>query len=89
MMEYIEEKIGIIIFLVFYLLFLVLFLWIFQVPGLIIVVFALVYVLIFMIFFVVNYWKEKKNYQNIVKEVDNLEEKYLISEIIRKLIMSI
>ena len=40
MMEYIEEKIGIIIFLVFYLLFLVLFLWLFQVPGLIIVMFA-------------------------------------------------
>lgn len=84
MTDYIEEKIGIIIFLVFYLLFLVLFLWLFQVPGLIIVVFALVYLLVFIVFFVVNYWKEKKNYQNIVKEVDNLEEKYLISEIIRK-----
>lgn len=84
MTDYIEEKIGIIIFLVFYLLFLVLFLWLFQVPGLIIVVFALVYLLVFIVFFVVNYWKEKKNCQNIVKEVDNLEEKYLISEIIRK-----
>ena len=84
MMEYIEEKIGIIIFLVFYLLFLVLFLWLFQVPGLIIIVFALVYLLVFIGFFVVNYWKEKKNYQNIVMEVDNLDEKYLISEIIRK-----
>ena len=84
MMEYIEERIGIIIFLVFYLLFLVLFLFLFQISGLIIVAFALVYLLVFIGFFGANYWNEKKNYQNIVKEVDNLEEKYLISEIIRK-----
>ena len=84
MMEYIEERIGIIIFLVFYLLFLVLFLFLFQISGLIIVAFALVYLLVFIGFFGANYWNEKKNYQYIVKEVDNLEEKYLISEIIRK-----
>lgn len=84
MMSYIEEKIGTIIFLIFYLLILGLFLWIFAVPGVIILIFVLVYLLAFSIFFIVSYLRFKKNSEDIIKEVDELEEKYLISEIISK-----
>lgn len=84
MTSYIEEKIGIVIFLVFYLLILGLFLWIFSVPGVIILIFVLVYLLAFIIFLLMSYLRFKKNSEKIIKEVDDLEEKYLISEIINE-----
>lgn len=84
MTDYIEEKIATIIFLIFYLLILGLFLWIFEVPGVIISVFVLVYLLAFSIFLLISYLRFKKNSERIIKEVDDLEEKYLISEIIKK-----
>lgn len=84
MTDYIEEKIGAIIFLIFYLIILGLFLWIFEVPVVIIFIFVLVYLLAFSIFLLISYLRFKKNSEKIIKEVDDLEEKYLISEIIRK-----
>ena len=84
MTDYIEEKIGAIIFLIFYLIILGLFLWIFEVPVVIIFIFVLVYLLAFIIFLLISYLRFKKNSEKIIKEVDDLEEKYLISEIIRK-----
>ena len=84
MTDYIEEKIGAIIFLIFYLIILGLFLWIFEVPVVIIFIFVLVYLRAFSIFLLISYLRFKKNSEKIIKEVDDLEEKYLISEIIRK-----
>lgn len=84
MMEFIEEKIDLIVFLVFYLLIILLLLGILSVPLLVILIFGLVYFMFMIIYFTINYWRLKKSKDNIVDKVDCLEEKYLISEIIKE-----
>ena len=83
-MNYITEKITLIIFVIVCLLLLVLFLYIFQIHYVIIIIFASIYILMFLGLFISDYFHDLKEYQKIVKSVDELEEKYLISTIIKR-----
>ena len=83
-LNFLEEKIFLILFQITIILIITLFLNLFEIPIFYIMVFNLILDLFLVVYLFFNYYQEKSKYNQIINLVDNLEEKYLISEIIQK-----
>ena len=82
--NFLEEKIIYIIFQITYLFTIFLFLKILNVNIYIIILFIFILIIYNIIYLTITYHKELKEYRKIIKLVDEIEEKYLISTIINK-----
>lgn len=80
--SFLEEKISFILFQVSFTFLITLFLIIFDISYILIIVFDSVLVIYTFIYLLVEYYNKKKKVDKIISLIDELEEKYLISELI-------
>lgn len=81
-LEYLEEQIWFITFNMGFILFIALFLVTINIKFIYMLLFILIIFLYIIIFLFLVFFKIYKNNQKIIKEVNSLQEKYLISEIL-------
>ena len=84
MLKYIEEKIWLIIFYATFLVLLSLFFALTGAGASLIILFDFLLVLIFLIYISLEYYYKKKKQREIIKIVDECEEKYLLPSILKK-----
>lgn len=82
--DYVEEKIFFIIFQISVIFLLIVYFKLFNLPTTALFIMALIWFLVTSIYIVVSYLFEKKKYEKIISIVDELDEKYLIAEILKK-----
>jgi len=81
-LAYLEEKMGYIIFQIIFILTLFLFLITFNIDYILIIILVILLIFYTFIYLLIDYYHKYKNSKKLIKLVDSLEEKYLISEII-------
>ena len=84
-MNFIEEKIIMILFFFLLLITIDVFLYFLNIPFSLIGLLSIILIIIFLSYFIITYVKALKTFKNIRTMVDDLEEKYLIAEILKKL----
>ncbi len=84
MTKYLEQRIWSIIFYLSFLIVLSIFLLIVGISVSLIVLLVVTLISIYIVFLILEYYNKKKHHDEIIKIVDDLEEKYLLSEIIKK-----
>lgn len=82
--DYIEERIWFVIFQVSIAFLITVYFKLFNLPTGAIVILDVIWILIVFVYLMISYKLEKKESEEIISIVDNLEEKYLISEILKK-----
>ena len=82
--DYIEERIWFVIFQVSIAFLITVYFKLFNLPTGAIVILDVIWILIVIVYLMISYKLEKKESEEIISIVDNLEEKYLISEILKK-----
>lgn len=83
-MNFIEEKIIMILFFFLLLITIDVFLYFLNIPFSLIGLLSIILIIIFLSYFIITYVKALKTFKNIRIMVDDLEEKYLIAEILKK-----
>lgn len=81
---YLEEKIFFILYQMVFLFLLKIAFHAMKIPTNIQISFFAFFLIIFVIYFCFDYWKMKKEYQKIIQTINELEEKYLIAEVLPK-----
>lgn len=79
---FLEEKIIPILFSVLFSIFFTIYLWMIETPLSMILLFLLVFYLGLCVYYLIQYKIVNKRHQEIIRLVDELDEKYLISEIL-------
>ena len=82
--DYIEERIWFVIFQVSVIFLISIYFKLFELPIEAVVILDVIWILGMMVYLFVSYSMKKKEYDEIISIVDNLEEKYLIAEILKK-----
>ena len=82
--DYIEERIWFVIFQVSIAFLITVYFKLFNLPTGAIVILDVIWILIVIVYLMISYKLENKESEEIISIVDNLEEKYLRSEILKK-----
>ena len=84
MINYLEEKIGLILWYLTFILLQLVIMFVLDMDTSFLIFSLFLYLILLSIYLIVSYlWKTKKN-KKIKRLVDELDEKYLISELIKK-----
>lgn len=82
--RYVKDKINYILGFIIYCMIIIVYTRAMQVDKNVSVVIITISLIFFVAGFIINYWKKNKYIKNIENIMDGLEEKYLISEVIKK-----
>ena len=84
MINYIEEKIGLILWYLAFVLLQLIIMFLLDMDTSFLTLSVLIYLILLSIYLIISYLHVKKKNQNIKNMVDELDEKYLVSELLKK-----
>ena len=84
MINYIEEKIGLILWYLAFVLLQLIIMFLLDMDTSFLTLSILIYLILLSIYLIISYLHVKKKNQNIKNMVDELDEKYLVSELLKK-----
>lgn len=84
MINYIEEKIGLVLWYLAFVLLQLIIMFLLDMDTSFLTLSVLIYLILLSIYLIISYLHVKKKNQNIKNMVDELDEKYLVSELLKK-----
>ena len=84
MINYIEEKIGLVLWYLAFVLLQLIIMFLLDMDTSFLTLSVLIYLILLSIYLIISYLLVKKKNQNIKNMVDELDEKYLVSELLKK-----
>ena len=84
MINYIEEKIGLVLWYLAFVLLQLIIMFLLDMDTSFLTLSVLIYLILLSIYLIISYLLVKKKNQSIKNMVDELDEKYLVSELLKK-----